>query len=99
MDPVSTWTPDSWTRFPAAQQPEWPDPAALEHALKLIESYPPLVFAGEARTLREDLAEVCEGRALLLQAGDCAESFDALSADSIRDKLRVILQMAVVLTY
>jgi 3-deoxy-7-phosphoheptulonate synthase len=99
METVSTWTPDSWTRFPAAQQPEWPDAAALDHALKLIAGYPPLVFAGEARTLREDLAEVCEGRALLLQAGDCAESFDALSADSIRDKLRVILQMAVVLTY
>ncbi|HCC44239.1 MAG TPA: 3-deoxy-7-phosphoheptulonate synthase class II, partial [Gammaproteobacteria bacterium] len=60
---------------------------------------PPLVFAGEARTLREQLAEVCNGRALLLQAGDCAESFDALSADAIRDNLKVILQMAVALTY
>src|SRR5262249_57163023 len=60
---------------------------------------PPLVFAGEARQLRESLADVAEGKAFLLQAGDCAESFDAFSADTIRDKLKIILQMAVVLTY
>jgi 3-deoxy-7-phosphoheptulonate synthase len=83
----------------AQQQPDWPDEAALDRALKQIASYPPLVFAGEARTLQGHLAEVAAGRAFLLQAGDCAESFDDFSAVTIREKLRVILQMAVVLTY
>lgn len=96
---VSTWTPDSWTRFRAEQQPEWPDAGQVQRVFKKIEGMPPLVFAGEARTLQDQLALVCEGKALLLQAGDCAESFDELSADDIRDKLRVILQMAVALTY
>jgi 3-deoxy-7-phosphoheptulonate synthase len=97
---VSTdWNPTSWQARPAQQQPEWPDPAEYEQVLKEIGGLPPLVFAGEARTLQESLARVCRGEALLLQAGDCAESFDALSADSIRDKLKVILQMGVALTY
>ncbi|WP_442968013.1 class II 3-deoxy-7-phosphoheptulonate synthase [Rhabdothermincola sp.] len=81
------------------QQPDWPDPGALDQAVKTIAALPPLVFAGEARSLTASLAEVAAGRAFLLQAGDCAESFDAFSADSIRDKLKVILQMAVVLQY
>jgi 3-deoxy-7-phosphoheptulonate synthase len=85
--------------LPAAQQPEWPDEAALEAALKQIESYPPLVFAGEARSLLSSLAQVAAGNAFLLQAGDCAESFEEFTANNIREKLRVILQMAVVLTY
>ena len=93
------WTPQSWRDLPAAQQPRWPDEAALERALKELAGLPPLVFAGEARRLRAALAEVAAGRAFLLQAGDCAESFGDFSADSIRDKLRVVLQMAVVLTY
>ncbi|KIE49148.1 MAG: phospho-2-dehydro-3-deoxyheptonate aldolase [marine actinobacterium MedAcidi-G2B] len=80
------------------QQPEWPDPDAHSEALKELSSFPPLVFAGESRDLTESLANVCNGKAFLLQAGDCAESFDT-SADSIRDRLRVILQMAIVLTY
>ena len=84
--------------MPAAQQPEWPDPDALERALDRLRRLPPLVFAGEARALRDSLAAVGDGRAVLLQAGDCAESFE-FSANSIRDKLRVILQMAVVMTY
>ena len=71
----------------------------LDRALKQIESFPPLVFAGEARSLQASLAAVCAGEAFLLQAGDCAESFEEFSADNIREKLRVILQMAVVLTY
>ena len=83
----------------AEQQPEWPDEHALEQTLKVLSTLPPLVFAGEARALRKSLAEVAAGRAFLLQAGDCAESFDDFTADSIRDKLKVILQMAVVLTY
>jgi 3-deoxy-7-phosphoheptulonate synthase len=93
------WSPSSWRPLPAAQQPEWPDEAALERVLKQIASLPPLVFAGEARNLTADLATVCRGEAFLLQAGDCAESFDAFTADGIRDKLKIILQMAVVLTY
>src|SRR5262245_48026039 len=95
MEP--TWTPSSWRARPAAQQPAWPDAADLDRASKVLSTYPPLVFAGEARDLEADLARVAEGRAFLLQAGDCAESFDSFSADGIRDRLRVILQMAVVL--
>jgi 3-deoxy-7-phosphoheptulonate synthase len=93
------WSPSSWRDRTARQQPEWPDEARLEAALKHLATLPPLVFAGEARALTRDLGAVADGHAFLLQAGDCAESFDAFSADSIRDKLRVILQMAVVLTY
>src|SRR4029077_897505 len=96
---VSPWTPSSWRDHPAAQQPPWPDEAALERALKQIASYPPLVFAGEARNLTASLGLVASGRAFLLQAGDCAESFETFSAVNIREKLRVILQMAVLLTY
>jgi 3-deoxy-7-phosphoheptulonate synthase len=96
---VSTdWNPSSWQQHPALQQPDWDGPE-LDAVLKEISALPPLVFAGEARTLQDSLARVCRGEALLLQAGDCAESFDALSADSIRDKLKVVLQMAVALTY
>jgi 3-deoxy-7-phosphoheptulonate synthase len=88
----NSWTPSSWQAFPAQQQPVWPDSGAVDAAFKQLGSYPPLVFAGEARNLTA-------GNAFLLQAGDCAESFDAFSAITIREKLRVILQMAVVLTY
>ncbi|MEE3073604.1 MAG: 3-deoxy-7-phosphoheptulonate synthase class II, partial [Actinomycetota bacterium] len=96
---TSNWNPNSWTNFAADQQPDWPDDNELNAVLKEISELPPLVFAGEARTLKSKLARVCNGEALLLQAGDCAESFSALSANSIRDKLKVILQMAVALTY
>jgi 3-deoxy-7-phosphoheptulonate synthase len=96
---TSSWSPSSWRARPAAQQPPWPDESALDRALKHLGSLPPLVFAGEARALTAQLAEIAEGKAFLLQAGDCAESFEAFSADAIRDKLKVILQMAVVLTY
>ena len=93
------WTPDSWRARPAVQQPDWPDADALESALGVLRAMPPLVFAGEARSLTEQLAAAAEGKAFLLLAGDCAESFEAFSADSIRDKLKIILQMSVVLTY
>jgi 3-deoxy-7-phosphoheptulonate synthase len=93
------WHPASWRAYPAAQQPEWPDPAAHARAVAELATLPPLVFAGEARRLTRALGEVAAGKAFLLQAGDCAESFDDFSADGIRDKLKVILQMAVVLTY
>jgi 3-deoxy-7-phosphoheptulonate synthase len=83
----------------ARQQPSWPDPGKLESVLKDLSALPPLVFAGEVRSLEAQLAEVAAGRAFLLQAGDCAESFADFSADMVRDKLRVILQMAVVLQY
>jgi 3-deoxy-7-phosphoheptulonate synthase len=96
---ASAWTPGSWRDFPAEQQPDWPDVGALEGVLKTLSGLPPLVFAGEARTLRSGLASVAAGEAFLLQAGDCAESFHDFNADSIRDKLKVILQMAIVLTY
>jgi len=79
--------------------PVYTDPAALNAVESKLASYPPLVFAGEVRALRAHLAEVAEGRAFLLQGGDCAESFDEFSADLIRDTYRVMLQMAVVLTF
>ena len=93
------WNPRSWRDLPALQQPEWPDQRALDDAIGRLAQLPPLVFAGEVRRLTTALAQVAEGKAFLLQAGDCAESFDGFSAASIRDKLKVILQMAVVLTY
>ena len=96
---ASDWTPSSWRARPAGQQPEWPDEGRLDDVLKRLAALPPLVFAGEARRLTAALEDVAHGRAFVLQAGDCAESFDGFSADSIRDKLKVILQMAVVLTY
>ncbi|HEX2272597.1 MAG TPA: 3-deoxy-7-phosphoheptulonate synthase class II [Acidimicrobiales bacterium] len=95
---IRPWTPRIWRDLPADQQPDWPDELALAAVLARLESLPPLVFAGEVRDLTERLAQVSGGEAFLLQAGDCAESFE-FSADSIRDKLKVILQMAVVLTY
>lgn len=95
----SGWSPAAWRTRVAEQQPEWPDAAALAHATAELRGLPPLVFAGEARTLTDTLATAQEGNAFLLVAGDCAESFEAFSADAIRDKLRVILQMSVVLTY
>ena len=96
---TASWTPTSWRSTVARQQPVWPDPGHLEAVLKDISGLPPLVFAGEVRSLETQLAEVAAGRAFLLQAGDCAESFSDFSADMVRDKLRVILQMAVVLQY
>src|ERR1700678_213218 len=96
---TSPWSAASWRQFPAAQQPVWPDAEALKKAEAQLSTLPPLVFAGEARRLTTQLADVANGRAFLLQAGDCAESFAEFSADSIRDKLKIILQMAVALTY
>ena len=95
----STWTPSSWRSFPSGQQPEWPDQDALAAARDRLRALPPLVFAGEARALLAALGEVCEGRAFLLQAGDCVESFREISAPGIREKLKVLLQMSAVLTY
>ena len=93
------WAPDSWRDRVALQQPEWPEPTAAVAVLERLKASPPLVFAGEARDLRESLAQVLEGRAFLLQAGDCVESFNELSTMRIREKLKIILQMSAVLTY
>ena len=93
------WTPASWREHEALQQPVWPDAGRAENARAQLRSMPPLVFAGEARALRDALAEVAAGRAFLLQAGDCAESFHDTSAVTIREKLKILLQMSVVLTY
>jgi 3-deoxy-7-phosphoheptulonate synthase len=93
------WTPDSWRRKPVAQMPAYPDPSALAETEQLLASFPPLVFAGEARNLKAQLARVAAGDAFLLQGGDCAESFAEHGANNIRDFFRVLLQMAVVLTY
>lgn len=93
------WTPDGWKARPAKQQPEYQDKLALERAFKTLSNYPPLVFAGEARRLKEDLARVARGEAFVLQGGDCAESFAEFNPRNIRDTFRVILQMAVVMTF
>ena len=96
---ASKWTPSSWRDKPILQQPDWPDAAKLAEVEKTLASYPPLVFAGEARRLTEQLGRVAEGKAFLLHGGDCAESFAEFHPDNIRDTFRVMLQMAVVLTY
>ncbi len=96
---ASSWSPASWRRFPAAQQPDWPDADALKQVEARLATLPPLVFAGEARHLTRQLGQVVDGEAFLLQAGDCAESFTEFTADAIRDKLKIILQIAVALTY
>lgn len=93
------WTPSSWRQAETRQLPHYPDAAALAAAETTLQSYPPLVFAGEARNLMADLARVAEGKAFLLQGGDCAESFAEFHPNNIRDTFRVLLQMAVVLTF
>ncbi len=93
------WTPDSWRAKPSLQIPEYPDAKALADVEAQLATFPPLVFAGEARNLKKQLARVAKGEAFLLQGGDCAESFAEHGANNIRDFFRVLLQMAVVLTY
>ncbi len=90
---------DAWRALPVAQQPDWPDSAAVEVVTREIARIPPLVFAGECDKLKERLAAVARGEAFVLQGGDCAETFEGSTADAIRGKLRTLLQMAVVLTY
>ncbi|BCJ90391.1 phospho-2-dehydro-3-deoxyheptonate aldolase [Terrihabitans soli] len=93
------WSPDSWRSKPIVQVPGYPDEAALKAVEEQLGTFPPLVFAGEARKLKRALAKVSAGEAFLLQGGDCAESFAEHRADNIRDFFRVVLQMAVVLTF
>src|ERR1044071_9791564 len=96
---AQTWTPQSWQDKPARQMPDYPDKAALDRVLAQLKSHPPLVFAGEARNLMAALGGAAEGKAFLLQGGDCAESFAEFHPDHIRDMFRLLLQMAVVLTF
>ena len=96
---AQNWTPNSWRQKPISQVPDYPDAAALAAAENQLSSYPPLVFAGEARRLKSQLANVAAGKGFLLQGGDCAESFAEHGADTIRDFFRAFLQMAVVLTF
>ena len=96
---AANWTPGSWRDHEGLQMPEYRDAAALAAAEKQLSSYPPLVFAGESRALQTELAKVQRGEAFLLQGGDCAESFAEFHPNNIRDTFRVLLQMAVVLTY
>ena len=94
-----TWQPNSWRDHPIKQVPDYPDSEKLAGVEAKLAAMPPLVFAGEAQSLKRQLGEVAEGRAFLLQGGDCAESFAEFSANNIRDSFKVILQMAVVLTF
>ncbi|MEL6279971.1 MAG: 3-deoxy-7-phosphoheptulonate synthase, partial [Pseudomonadota bacterium] len=99
LSPAVEWSPESWRDKSGLQMPEYPDAGALADATSWISSMPPLVFAGEAMQLRARLAKVAAGEAFLLQGGDCAESFAEFHPNNIRDTFRVLLQMAVVLTF
>ena len=94
-----SWTPDSWKILPAEQQPDWEKSENYSKVISEISGYPPLVFAGEVRALKQQLGDAAQGNGFLIQGGDCAETFDDFRADSIRDKLKILLQMSVVLTY
>ncbi len=96
---MSNWSPSSWREKPILQQPTYPDPEHLKRVEAELRRYPPLVFAGEARNLKAQLAKAVDGKAFLLQGGDCAESFSEFHADNIRDTFKVMLQMAVVMSF
>ena len=96
---MNNWNPSSWRDFPIKQQPTYNDLEKLAKVEKELGSYPPLIFAGEAIKLKSQLADVVNGKSFLLQGGDCAESFDAFNANNIKDLFKVMMQMAVVLTF
>ena len=96
---MTNWTPNTWRNKEAQQLPVYPDPERLKWAEGILAGMPPLVFAGEARNLKSQLADVCAGKAFVLQGGDCAESFNEFGANKIRDTFRILLQMAVVMTF
>ncbi len=96
---MNNWNPSSWRAFPIKQQPTYTDLEKLAKVEKELASYPPLIFAGEALSLKRNLADVVHGKAFLLQGGDCAESFNAFDANNIKDLFKVMMQMAVVLTF
>ncbi|NQY82991.1 MAG: 3-deoxy-7-phosphoheptulonate synthase class II [Alphaproteobacteria bacterium] len=93
------WTPDNWRKLNAKQMPTYPDQQLLQHVEGDLSRLPPLIFAGEARALKRDLTKVAAGQGFLIQGGDCAESFDEFHADTLRDSFRVLMQMAVVLSF
>ena len=95
---MKKWTKDSWRAYPAKHIPEYPDTTELAKVESNLSKYPPIVFAGEARELKRNLAKVVDRKAFLLQGGDCAESFKDFNADYIRDSFKVLLQMSVILT-
>lgn len=97
--PQSSWTPDSWARLPATQQPSYPDPAEVERVVKSLSRLPPLVTSWEVEHLRDLLAEAADGQRFLLQGGDCAESFEGCSSEVIANKLKILLQMSLVLVH
>lgn len=96
---MSNWQPDSWRNKPILQQPEYDNQEQVKLVEQTLSTYPPLVFAAETRELRRQLGQVCEGKGFLLQGGDCAESFDEFNAPKIRDTFKVLLQMAIVMTF
>lgn len=96
---MADWNKSEWRKKPRVQMPDYTDPEALRTVEAQLSKYPPLVFAGEARRLKKQLGAASHGEAFLLQGGDCAEAFDQFSADAIRDTFKVMLQMAMVLTY
>ena len=96
---MKTWSPTSWREFPILQQPNYPNADSVTRIEQQLSQVPPLVFAGEAQALKQQLAQVTEGHAFLIQGGDCAESFAEFNASNIRDTFKVMLQMAVVLTF
>ena len=93
---MKKWTLNSWKKFPAKHLPEYQDQKELDLVLSKVKKYPPLVFAGESRSLKKALADVVQGKAFLLQGGDCAESFAEFHPDNIRDTFKIILQMSLV---
>ena len=96
---MKNWKINSWRRFPVKHIPEYPDKKELDQVLNKIKTFPPLVFAGETRHLKQQLADVVDGKAFLLQGRDCAESFAEFHPDNIRDTFKLMLQMSLVLTY
>ena len=96
---MKKWTLNSWKNYPVKHIPEYENKKELNMVLDKIKNFPPLVFAGETRTLKNQLADVVDGKAFLLQGGDCAESFAEFHPDNIRDTFKVILQMSLVMTY
>lgn len=96
---TSAWTISSWRALPALQQPRWPDPGALDETLQAISRLPALVFAGETRSLTQDLAAAVEGNAFVLQSGDCSEDFSRCHGPSIHSLLKVVLQMSIIIAY
>jgi len=96
---ITEWTKLTWRSFPVLQQPVWPDIQVCEDTLNKLGSLPALVFAGESRALKQQLAEALEGKAFVLQAGDCSEDFSRCNGPRIHDLLKVILKMSLILAY